>query len=370
MALRCVWASLLLISLGVMVLTVFQASAADQLEVFAGQDKLQRLGFDVVFNDVKLVRPDPPDPMMTYHFAWDFNASQDLNQDGIYDNDNESTTLLTQHGFTAPGQFTVTLTVTDSAGGMAKDTCKVTIIIDELPVAQIIGISPNPVIQGDDVVFSGSGTDSDGLVVGYEWAYDSHDSGHDGTFTSKGPTFNTSSLYFGNYTIRLRVHDDKGFWSEPVTAELEVKPNQQPTITVLTTKTRTDAGTIVDLVVRYTDSEDDVPISALLHLGKDNGNYHQEPLEQVDKTDSNCTDGKDYHYRARLNETGNYTYFFEFKNPVNGLRFSQYRRINVTEPKGSTPGLGSIAAVAAILLAVGTHAAIPAHRHPFRRDAL
>jgi hypothetical protein len=352
-----------------MVLTAFQACAADQLEVFAGQDKLQRLGFDVVFDDVKLVRPDPPDPMKTYHFAWDFDASHDIDQDGIYDNDNESTTLLTRHGFTAPGQFTVTLTVTDSAGGTAKDACKVTIIIDELPVAQIVSIVPNPVIQGDDVVFSGAGTDSDGLVVRYEWAYDTEGSGHDGTFTSKGPTFNTSSLYFGNYTIRLRVRDDKGFWSEPVTAELEVKPNRQPTITVLTTRTGTVAGTVVDLVVRYTDPEDDVPTSARLLLRKDNGDDLQEPLEQVDEADSNCMDGKDYHYRARFNETGNYTYYFEFVNPVNGWRFSEYRRINVTEPKGPTPGLGSMAAVAAILLAVGTHAALPAHRRPLCRDA-
>lgn len=95
------------------------------------------------------------------------------------------------------------------------------------PVATIDSIDPGAIVVGDSVTFTGSGTDDDGTVVGYEW-----------TSTIDGPlstlaTFSTSSLSIGTHTIYFRVRDNDGVWSTLVnellyvgsTVSEEVEPN-------------------------------------------------------------------------------------------------------------------------------------------------
>ncbi len=93
-------------------------------------------------------------------------------------------------------------------------------------------------------------------------------------------------------------------------------------------------------------------------------------LEQVDGTDSNYVDGKDYLFRAQLNVTGNYSYYFEFRNPINGDKTTDIHYIDVTKPRESSPRPGSGATVAALLLmAIVVCAATASHRRPPRCDA-
>lgn len=75
------------------------------------------------------------------------------------------------------------------------------------PVASIDLIDPGAIVVGDRVDFSGSGTDVDGTVVGYEWR-----SSIDGLLGTAA-AFSTTTLSVGTHTITFRVRDDQGIWS-------------------------------------------------------------------------------------------------------------------------------------------------------------
>ncbi len=108
MSISCRNIPILLLVIGIVVTIASTLAAAERLEVFAGQDKTNaRVNVPVTFNDAELVSPDPPDPMRSYTFAWDFDTTKDLNLDGIYDNDNESATLLTEHTYWSPSVLTI-----------------------------------------------------------------------------------------------------------------------------------------------------------------------------------------------------------------------------------------------------------------------
>ena len=75
------------------------------------------------------------------------------------------------------------------------------------PTATIESILPSPAYKLVQVNFSGSGTDSDGNVIAYQWT-----SSVDGEL-SNSSNFNTSSLSAGNHTISFRIQDNSGTWS-------------------------------------------------------------------------------------------------------------------------------------------------------------
>lgn len=88
-------------------------------------------------------------------------------------------------------------------GGCTCDT-------NEPPTAYIDLISPTEVSPGEAVTFEGHGTDADGTVVAYRW-----ESSIDGDLSTRA-SFDSSSLSEGEHTIRLKVQDNNGTWSEEV----------------------------------------------------------------------------------------------------------------------------------------------------------
>ena len=201
------------------------ALAVDTLEVFAGQDKTNaRVNVPVIFNDAKLVRPDPPDPMKTYSFAWDFDATKDLNLDGIYDNDNESTTLLTEHSFTAPGLFTVTLTGMDNTGVSAKDTCKVTVLENQPP--DINAPDSMQAYVNSLTNFTATATDdfSPAHLLRWEW-----DFGDGGKSQDQPPVYHTYNTVRA-YQLRIRVFDqEQAFSDKIITVNVQERPGENQT---------------------------------------------------------------------------------------------------------------------------------------------
>ena len=89
------------------------------------------------------------------------------------------------------------------------------------PVATIDSIYPSSARLGDKVTFSGSGSDSDGTIIGYEWRSNIDQ------FLSDDEDFNIAVLSPGNHTIIFRVQDNNGEWSYGDTAELEIYPNTE-----------------------------------------------------------------------------------------------------------------------------------------------
>ena len=94
-----------------------------------------------------------------------------------------------------------------------------------IPNATIDYIDPSPANEYDNVFFGGSGFDSDGVILDYEW-YSSIDG-----FLSTNQQF-SSSLSSGSHTISFRVKDDYGTWSNWDTAILFVVPNSLPVATI------------------------------------------------------------------------------------------------------------------------------------------
>lgn len=84
------------------------------------------------------------------------------------------------------------------------------------PTAQIISISPNPCVLNQPVSFSGTGVDSDGSIVEYNWR-----SSINGVIGNQ-ETFQSSSLSEGNHTIYFKVKDSDGLWSNEVSTGLTV----------------------------------------------------------------------------------------------------------------------------------------------------
>ena len=107
---------------------------------------------------------------------------------------------------------------------------------NEKPIAYIDSIIPKPAVEGTTVEFKGHGVD-DGTILEWEW-YSSKDG-----LLSKSEDFSTSTLSIGIHTIKFRVKDDEGQWSDYVQANLEIKSkttidNQPPTAEIVTVKPR------------------------------------------------------------------------------------------------------------------------------------
>ena len=95
-----------------------------------------------------------------------------------------------------------------------------------LPTATIDSISPSPARFDAEVTFNGTGSDSDGTVVAYEWYCDI-----DG-FLSDEEDFSITGFSVGNRTISFRVQDNEEDWSEWDSIALVINPNTPPSSTI------------------------------------------------------------------------------------------------------------------------------------------
>ncbi|CAM9899019.1 unnamed protein product, partial [Chrysoparadoxa australica] len=123
------------------------------------------------------------------------------------------------------GTHTLTLTVTDSGGATASDNVIVTVVANQGPTAN--AGSDQSVTDNDDngsetVTLIGSGSDSDGSVVSYEWTEGA---------TVLGNTASISpSLSVGAHTLTLTVADNGGASSsDNVVITVVESVNQDPT---------------------------------------------------------------------------------------------------------------------------------------------
>lgn len=122
---------------------------------------------------------------------------------------NETTPTLTVTGL-VEGSYTFTLTVKDDEEftGIDEVVVNVTAGITNIPPVAFAG--PDLVISlpTNSIVIDGSGTDSDGSVVGYSWAKISGPSCTLGNTTLHDLT--VSDLQAGSYVFRLTVTDNEG----------------------------------------------------------------------------------------------------------------------------------------------------------------
>ncbi|MEE9152009.1 MAG: S8 family serine peptidase [Thermoplasmata archaeon] len=137
-----------------------------------------------------------------------------------YSNINGS--LSTEASFTSSslmvGEHEISFRVMDN-DGVWSDFAVLSLRINQIPIATIVSVSPNPANEGSSVTFTGQGSD-DRMIEGYNWH-----SSIDG-FLSVFASFGTSGLSAGDHIIYFKVRDDDGVWSNVVNVSLRV--NQIP----------------------------------------------------------------------------------------------------------------------------------------------
>ena len=177
--------------------------------------------------------------------GWEWNSSLD----GILATEEDPS----KSGFT-PGAHTISFRVQDNDGGWSDwDTATLVIHPNTLPVAMIDSISPSSVKEGITVSFRGSGTDSDGTVIGYEW-----NSSLDGILGNE-KDLDSTNFSVGTHTISFRVKDNDGGWSDWDSSTLVVIPNTPPTGTIESiSPSLVEEGTIASFTGSGSDSEGEI----------------------------------------------------------------------------------------------------------------
>ncbi|MGV6859045.1 MAG: PKD domain-containing protein [bacterium] len=142
---------------------------------------------DVAFNATGST--DPDNDIVSYD--WDFG-------DGDTDSGD-----LTAHTFTAPGVYTVTLTVTDAGNNVITKTVEITVNENEIP-QPVIAFAPSITEEPLAVDFSAiNSIDPDGEIATYEWDFG------DGN-TSTDPDATHLYELAGDYPVTLTVTDLEG----------------------------------------------------------------------------------------------------------------------------------------------------------------
>ncbi len=162
----------------------------------------------------------------------------DLDGNGTYET-STGTTPTVNKTYSASGEYTIGLRVTDNNGATATTTRALT-IQNRAPAASFTA-SPNPVATGTQVTFNGAGsTDPDGTIAKYEWDLDGN-----GTYETVGTTATTTKAYAApaTLTIGLRVTDNGGA-TATTTRTLTVQ-NRAPTASFTLTPNPATAGTAV-----------------------------------------------------------------------------------------------------------------------------
>lgn len=118
------------------------------------------------------------------------------------------------------GSHTISFRVMDGMGSWSAEATA-QVVVNGLPHAMLVGISPGSALQGSPVHFTGAYVDHEADIYEFEWTSD-----RDGRLSDE-MGFSTSSLSNGTHVITLRVMDGHGAWSDPVTGRVTI--NGRPT---------------------------------------------------------------------------------------------------------------------------------------------
>ncbi|WP_166035460.1 PKD domain-containing protein [Halorussus pelagicus] len=153
------------------------------------------------------VTPTEPNPNETVTFdasaSSDPNANDSLTYEWEFGDNATATGMNVSHAYESGGNYSVTLTVTDSYG--KSDTENWTVSVNHAPIANATA-TPSSVNVSETVTFDASGSsDPDGDALTYEWDFDG-----DGTYDATGVTASHSYTETGIYDTTVTVTDEYG----------------------------------------------------------------------------------------------------------------------------------------------------------------
>lgn len=153
-------------------------------------------------------------------FLWEFG---DPNSTGTSDSLNPS------HSYTASGQYTVTLTVTDATGSNVKVETNFVIVFNT-PNANYTTIS-DTVCSGVPLIFNDATTLGDAPLVQWQWSFNDGSSTDSLSGSSASHTYNNVTTLIKNFSPVLTVRDGNGCKSIHSGATLSVLPQPVAAIT-------------------------------------------------------------------------------------------------------------------------------------------
>lgn len=146
---------------------------------------------------------DDPDGEID-QYRWDFD-----------DGTTETAGETVQHTYETPGEYKVSLTVTDTDGNTDSTVAGVSVTRENREPSVSFEVIPDTPVVDTIVTFDGSqSTDPDGEISSYQW-----DLTGDGTQDATGQRVEYTYEEAGSYTVTLTVTDDEG---ASVTTEREV----------------------------------------------------------------------------------------------------------------------------------------------------
>ncbi|MBU1053426.1 MAG: PKD domain-containing protein [Proteobacteria bacterium] len=193
---------------------------------------------------------DGEDPAGTIEiFRWDFDGN------GSWDT-YDTVARDYNHTYNTPGVYNAVLYVKSSTGESA--TATVTITVQNNPPTATANVQPSNGEVPLTVQLIGSGYDSDGSIVLYEWDYEG-DGIYDWSSTTTG---NTSYTYtnIGTFSAVFRVTDNSGLTAtaHAMTTVIRTGPPGSPTATASANPTNGNAPLNVNLYGSATDPNNDV----------------------------------------------------------------------------------------------------------------
>ncbi|TRO50707.1 PKD domain-containing protein [Candidatus Bathyarchaeota archaeon] len=215
---------LLILVIGLAIIVAAEVAAADELEIFAGQDKNGRVNVAVDFADARITKPNPLDPERTYTFSWDFDGATDSNLDGDKTNDAQSYEQFTTWTYTKPGKFLVTLTVTD---GFNKATSTLTVNIRENTPPEIFVNETEQVYKEVEHIFYADAVDDNAQphLLRWHWEFG------DGVTADDPPPVAHTFLAARVYEVKVRVTDpENAMAEETILVNVVEKPGEMATL--------------------------------------------------------------------------------------------------------------------------------------------
>lgn len=146
-------------------------------------------------------------------WAWNFGDATN----STTDNANTSTTQNTKHTYTQPGDYTITLNVTNDNG--CNTSFQQSIHINAVPKAIFNASAPDCVTR--DITFADASTQGDGTIN--KWVWDFGDGSNPVTKTTKAP-FNYQYANTGTYHVSLMATSSTGCVSDAYVKDVIVSP--------------------------------------------------------------------------------------------------------------------------------------------------
>ena len=176
------------------------------------------------------------------------------------------------------------------------------------PTIVIDSITPNSTHEDHDVTFSCHASD-DGFIVKYQWTSSLDNILYNGTENH----FTVNDLSNGTHTIRLKVQDDEGFWSEEVESETFI--NGRPRVKIQDTiPENVLQGTLVNIVGS---SSDDGSIVRTQWISSIDGMLHDGEFNEISL--DNLTNGTHTIVFRALDNHDHWSHDYSRNLIINGL---------------------------------------------------